>query len=83
MDPTNPLRPTYLDDLANHSEPNLAYGTGPSYTPYHWEHQWIPTPEPLATPLRRPLPEPPRLPRYEDGLLTPEQFERAMRDLRR
>ena len=86
MNPIDPFRPSSLDDLAGQVGPGPAYGSyGPasSYTPYQWEMPWIETPQPTVPRFDEPRPEPPPLPRYEDGLLTPDSFARAMRDLDR
>lgn len=85
MNPIDPLRPSSLDDVAGPAESGPAdgtYGPAPSYTPYQWEMPWIPTPEPAAPRFVEPRPEPPPLPRYEDGLLTPGLFAMFMDELR-
>ena len=86
MNPIDPLRPLSLDDLAGQVESGPAcgsYGPASSYTPYHWEMPWIATPQPSGMRFDEPRPEPPQLPRYEDCLMTPDVFARAMRDLDR
>jgi hypothetical protein len=47
-----------------------------SYEPYAWELHLQPTPVLRPDPILRPEPAP----KYEDGLMTPEVFERALRD---
>lgn len=84
MNPIDPLRPSSLDDLVGPVDSGPAcggYGAASSYTPYRWEMPWVPTPPPELPRYYEPRPEPPPLPRYEDGLLTPEIFARVMRDL--
>ncbi len=85
MNPIDPLRPESLDDLVGPAERGPAcgnYGAACSYTPYHWEMPWVQTPQPAIPPYEEPRPEPPPLPRYEDGLLTPDLFDRFMRELK-
>ncbi len=84
MNPIDPLRPSSLDDIVGPVESGPAYGgygAASAYRPYHWDMPWIETPQPTAPRFDEPRPEPPLLPRYEDGLLTPDSFARAMRDL--
>lgn len=86
MDPTDLRRPSCIDDIAGPAEPAPAhggYGTPSRYRPYAWEMPWIETPQPVMPPVDEPRPEPPALPRYEDCLLTPDVFARAMRNLDR
>ena len=84
MNPMDPLRPGSLDDLVDQFEPVRpcgSYAPGPLYAPYQWEMPWIETPPPSVPRLDEPRPEPQQLPRYDDCLLTPDSFARAMRDL--
>lgn len=85
MNPIDPLRPSSLDDLVGPISSRPAfddYGPASLYRPYRWEMDWIDTPPPVAPPPLPPVPEPPRLPTYEDGLMTQELFDKLMRDLR-
>ncbi len=81
MNPIDPLRPSSIDGLVGRTEPGLA-GPASSYTPYHWEQPWVPTPQPIAPRFNEPRFEAPRLPRYEDSLMTQKLFDKLMRDQR-
>ena len=85
MNPIDPLRPLSLDELLAPVDSRPGYGSyGPAslYQPYEWEMPRMETPLPAVPPPDELLPEPPRPPRYEDCLLTPELFARHLQDLR-
>ena len=85
MNPIDPLRPSSLDDIVGPAKSGPAYGgygAASPYRPYRWEMRWINTPQPEGPSPYEPPPEPPRLPSYDDGRLTPDLFAKLLDDLK-
>lgn len=84
MNPIEPSHSASLDDIVGPSKPRAFYSDYspvPEYNAYHWDMPWIRTPESEVRPYDEPEPGPERSLCYEDGLLTPDLFTRAMREL--
>lgn len=84
MEPIDPFRPRSIDELLGQDSQDGfhgGYGGLPQYRPYEWELPKLQTPEPSIPPFEEPLPEPEKLPSYEDGLMTQGLFDWFMNNL--